>query len=75
MNEITQKALAKLPEILTRDLDQNLCTCNEVLKIKIIEAIASGAMSVEEVRRQTYATDGSACCKQQVARLVECIWE
>ncbi len=69
------KALAKLPDILKKDMDENLCTCNEVIKADIISAIADGAMSVEEVRRQTYATDGSGCCKQQVERLVECIWE
>ncbi|MER2491736.1 (2Fe-2S)-binding protein [Catenovulum sediminis] len=65
--------LEKLPPILKKDLDCNLCVCNEVIKIDIIEAIASGAMSIEEVRRQTYATDGNGCCKQQVSRLIECI--
>ena len=75
MSITLDKALEKLPDILKKDLDENLCTCNEVIKIDIIQAIADGAMSVEEVRRQTYATDGSGCCKQQVGRLVEVIWE
>ncbi|KMT64310.1 (2Fe-2S)-binding protein [Catenovulum maritimum] len=65
--------LDKLPEILKKDLDSNLCVCNEVIKIDIIDAIADGAMSVEEVRRQTYATDGNGCCKKDVGRLIECI--
>lgn len=65
--------LEKLPEILKKDLDDNLCVCNEVVKMDIIETIAAGADTIEQVRRQTYATDGNACCKQQVKRLIECI--
>ncbi|AWB69088.1 (2Fe-2S)-binding protein [Saccharobesus litoralis] len=69
-----EKPIEKLPEILTRDLNANLCVCNEVIKIDIINAIANGAMSIEEVRRQTYATDGNGCCKHDVGRLIECYW-
>lgn len=65
--------LDKLPEILKRDLDENLCVCNDVLKMDIINAIANGATTVEEVRQQTYATDGNGCCTRQVERLIECI--
>ena len=65
--------LDKLPEILKKDLDRNLCVCNEVLKIDIINAIAGGASTVERVRSETYATDGNGCCSQQVERLIECI--
>lgn len=65
--------LDKLPEILKKDLNENLCVCNEVLKMDIIDVIAAGADNLELVRRKTYATDGSACCKQQVKRLIECI--
>lgn len=71
----TQNSLLdRLPEILKRDLDCNLCVCNEVLKIDVINAIANGATTVEEVRKRTYATDGNGCCKHQVARLIKCIW-
>jgi len=49
--------------------------CNEVPKIDIINAIAEGATTIEEVRRQTYATMGSGCCIQQVKRLIECLCE
>ena len=65
--------LDKLPAILKKSLDKNLCVCNEVPKIDIINAIANGATTVAEVRKQTYATMGSGCCKQQVERLIECL--
>jgi NAD(P)H-nitrite reductase large subunit len=63
----------KLPPILKKNLRRNLCTCNDVLKIDIINAIVDGATTVEEVRKKTYATMGSGCCKQQVERLIECL--
>ena len=65
--------LDKLPVILKKDLDQNLCVCNDVVKMDIINAIANGATTVEEVRKQTYATDGNGCCTRQVEQLIECI--
>ena len=69
----TTDPLDKLPAVLKIDLERNLCTCNEVLKIDIINAIVGGATTVEEVKRQTYATMGSGCCTQQVKRLIECL--
>jgi len=66
--------LDKLPAILKRDLDENLCTCNDVLKIDIINAIVNGAKTVEDVQKQTYATDGTGCCRRQIQRLIECLW-
>ena len=65
--------LDKLPSILKKNLDRNLCTCNEVLKIDIINAIVNGATTVEEIKKQTYATMGSGCCTQQIERLIECL--
>jgi NAD(P)H-nitrite reductase large subunit len=65
--------LDKLPPILKKNLDRNLCVCNEVLKIDIISAIVNGATTVEEIEKQTYATMGSGCCKQQIERLIECL--
>jgi len=65
--------LDKLPPILKQNLDKNLCVCNEVLKIDIINAIVNGATTVEEVKKQTYATMGSGCCTQQIERLIECL--
>jgi len=63
--------LDKLPPILKKNLDQNLCTCNDVVKMDIINAIANGATTVEEIRKQTYATMGIGCCTQDVERLIE----
>ena len=63
----------KLTPILKRDLDRNLCVCNEVLKMDIINAIVSGATTVAEIKKQTYATAGIGCCTQQVERLIECL--
>ena len=65
--------LDKLPPILKKDLDRNLCVCNEVLKMDIINAIVDGAKTLAEVKKQTYATDGNGCCTQQVERLIECL--
>jgi bacterioferritin-associated ferredoxin len=65
--------LDKLPPILKNNLDRNLCVCNEVLKMDIINAIANGATTVGEVKKQTYATDGIGCCTKDVERLIECL--
>jgi len=72
INPVTNP-LDKLPPILKKNLDKNLCVCNEVPKIDIISAIVNGATTVAEVKKQTYATMGSGCCKQQVERLIECL--
>lgn len=65
--------LDKLPPILKKNLDKNLCVCNEVNKMEVINAIVNGATTVAEIKRQTYATIGSGCCTQQVERLIECL--
>jgi NAD(P)H-nitrite reductase large subunit len=65
--------LDKLPAILKRDLHKNLCVCMDVPKLDIINAIANGATSVEQVKQQTYATMGSGCCVNQIERLIECL--
>lgn len=39
----------------------------------VINAIADGAVSVEAIKEQTYATDGNGCCRHQVERLIEFI--
>ena len=72
--ETIENPLAKLPDILKKDLDSNLCVCNEVVKIDIINAIAGGANTLDAVTHETYAADGNGCCAQQVTRLIECIW-
>jgi len=68
-----ETAINKLPEVLQKGMDENLCVCNEVKKSIVITAIAKGADSLEAVCQQTYATDGNGCCKRQVSRLIECI--
>ena len=73
MNDPAKNPLDKLPAILKQNLDRNLCTCNEVVKMDIINAIVNGAITVEDIRKQTYATMGSGCCTQQVERLIECL--
>lgn len=73
-NDSKDNPLDNIPEILKRDLNRNLCVCNEVLRIDVINAIANGAKTVEEVRNKTYATDGNGCCTRQVERLIACIW-
>jgi len=65
--------LDKLPDILKNNLDKNLCVCNQVLKIDVINAIANGATTLDEVKKTTFASDGNECCRRQVERLIECI--
>ncbi len=67
----SSEVLDKLPELLKRDLDRNLCTCNEVLRIDVINAIADGATTLEAVKRETYAADGNGCCTRQVQLLID----
>ncbi len=68
-----KETLDKLPEVLQKDMEDNLCTCNSVIKKDIIEAIENGANTLEKVRSKTYATDGNGCCGRQVSRLIECL--
>ena len=70
---LVKNPLEKLPDILKQNVDKNLCVCNEVVKMNVINAIANGATTVEEVRDLTYATGGNSCCARQVERLIECI--
>jgi len=72
-SNLVNNPLEKLPEILKRNTDKNLCVCNEVVKMDVINAIANGATTVEEVRNRTYATGGNGCCTRQVERLIECV--
>jgi NAD(P)H-nitrite reductase large subunit len=73
INTATKNPLDKLTPGLKKELDRNLCVCNEVLAMDIINAILNGAATVEEVKKQTYATDGIGCCTQQVKLLIECL--
>jgi bacterioferritin-associated ferredoxin len=72
INPVTNP-MEKLTPILKKDLDRNLCVCNEVLKLDVINAIVNGATTVAEIKKQTYATVGIGCCTQQVERLIECL--
>lgn len=72
-NDRILNPLDNLPSILKKNLNRDLCTCNQVLKIDIINAIISGATTVDEVKKQTYASMGSGCCVQQIERLIECL--
>ena len=73
MSKTITNPLDKLPQILKEDLDKNLCVCNEVNKMDVINAIADGASTLEAVKKITYAADGNGCCTRQVVRLIECI--
>ena len=65
--------LDKLPSVLKKDLDKNLCVCNEVPRKLIIDAIINGATTVEEIKKKTYASMGTGCCIKQIERLIECL--
>ena len=65
--------LDKLPAILKKDLDKNLCTCMDVPRMDIINAIVNGATTLEAVKKETYAATGAGCCEQEVERLIECL--
>ena len=72
INKITD-SLDKLPAIHKKDLERNLCTCNEVPKIAIIKAIANGAKTLDEIKEQTYASDGIGCCSRKIEQLINYI--
>lgn len=74
-NDIIENPLELLPDIQKIDLDKNLCVCNEVKRIDVINAIANGAKSLDEVRNETYASDGNGCCRRQICRLIEILWQ
>lgn len=63
--------LDNLPANLKKDLEKNLCTCMDVPKMEVINAIVNGATTVEAVKQQTSATMGAGCCIQQIERLIE----
>jgi NAD(P)H-nitrite reductase large subunit len=65
-SNLVKNPLEKLPDILKQNVDKNLCVCNEVVKMNVINAIANGVTTVEEVRDLTYATGGNGCCTRQV---------
>jgi len=71
--EADANILDKLPIALKQDLHKNLCTCMDVPKMEIINAIVNGAITLEEVKKQTCAATGAGCCVQQVERLIECL--
>jgi len=53
------------------DSDKIICWCMQVTKGTIVEAIKSGARTLEEIESQTYA--GSECrrCHQHIKELIE----
>lgn len=65
--------IARLPEILTRDLDDNLCVCNCIPKRQIIQAMFEGAGSMAQIREACMAGDGTGCCKLQLKHLLDAI--
>lgn len=71
--DLDSNPLDKLPVILRQDLNKNLCTCMDVPKVDVINAIVNGATTLDEVKNQTYAATGAGCCVQQVERLIECL--
>lgn len=68
-----EEALNRLPDLLKRDLDEPLCVCNQVIKSDVIQAIAEGANSLQQVQQQTFASDGTGCCKRQIEALIKAI--
>jgi NAD(P)H-nitrite reductase large subunit len=68
-----EEALSRLPDLLKRDLEQPLCVCNQVIKSDVIRVIADGAQTLQKVQQQTYASDGTGCCKRQIQALIKAI--
>ncbi len=71
--ETNNDPLNYLPPVLQKDLDKNLCTCMDVIKIDVINAIVNGAVTLDEVKAETYACTGAGCCEKQIERLIECL--
>lgn len=68
-----EELIAHLPEILTRDLDDNLCVCNSIAKKRVIRAMHEGAGSMAQIRAACMAGDGTGCCKLQLKHLLDAI--
>lgn len=51
--------------------DRMICNCNKVTESAIVQAIADGADSAEQVAEHTRAGTGCGSCKNDVARLVQ----
>lgn len=49
---------------------RNLCTCYDVPKETMMDAIEAGADSVEKITAKTYGCQDAQCCKRQVERLI-----
>jgi len=76
-----QETRAGLNEILWASADELVCYCREVPKATIIDAIARGARSVEQVATETTACTGrwckevnprERCCRTEIEALIEC---
>lgn len=51
--------------------NRNLCTCYDIPKIDMMDAIENGANTLEKVTAKTYGCQGSQCCERQVQRLID----
>ena len=76
-----QETKAGLNEILWATADELVCYCREVPKAAIVNAVARGARSVEQVAAVTTACTGrwckevnprQRCCSAEIEALVEC---
>jgi len=75
MNIPSDDRLARLPEHHLNSLQKNLCVCNEVPKINVVNAILEGATTVPKVRELTGASDGNGCCRLQIEFLIKYLCE
>jgi len=73
MPDVDPQILKKLPSNLAKDLDKNLCTCMDVPKKTIINAIVNGATTLDEVKKKTCAMMGAGCCEQQIEAMIKCL--
>lgn len=50
---------------------RNLCTCYDIPKIDMMDAIEKGADTIDKITAKTYGCQGSQCCERQVQRLID----
>ncbi len=52
-------------------MQQQVCSCYDVMRWEIVEAIQQGADSVEKVSDITYACQGCGGCRPKIESLIE----
>ena len=53
-----------------REEPEDLCRCNSVTRARVLDAVATGAHTVDEIANQTRAGTGCGGCRDELERLL-----